>query len=199
MKCIGKLKDTLLLLEAHAALLATLLSALGFGFLPELLVLEVLAPLHLSLNCLLMLLSTITKSTMDGLLDKLLLVILLDHLKLNLVVEGRHEKGAHRIVFLASEQTNVAKLSKSISLEETQVLLRHDCCKLALLASLLYHLVHPLLKVASINFVVVTVLSGFDALRLDKHRLTLLLVLRIVLGEDSVLVAFDHLDTSLLE
>lgn len=90
----------------------------------------------------------------------------------------------HRVILLAPEKTDITKLSQRVSLEESQVLLGHNSGKFALFAAILDHLVDSLLKVASIDLIVMTALSSFDTLGLNKHSLTLLLVLGVMLGED---------------
>ena len=72
---------------------------------------------------------------------------------------------------------------QGVSLEVPQVLLGEVLGNVTLLLSNGEDLSHTLLEVASVVFVVSSLLSGFESLSLDEHGFSLLLVDRLVLGE----------------
>lgn len=196
---LDELLDPLLLLEAHTALSASLLSLGSLLFLALLLVLEVFAALHFGLNRSLVVKGAASKTDLDGVLDNFGAVVLLDHLKLDLLVESRDQVGAHREGLLVPEQAQVFQLAKCVPLEVLQELLGHRLGDRTLLFRVHKDLVHALLEVATVDFVVAAGLPRLNSLSLHKHSLACLLVTCVMKGQHSVLMLFNDFDASLLE
>ena len=194
-----QLLDALLLLKAHATLSSAILGLCSLFFFAALLILKVFTALHLSFDGSLVLKGAANESSAESLLDGGTPVLVLDHLQLQLVVEGRHEVGTHRVLLLLAEKTHVFQGVKSVTLEELEELFRDSLSDCSLRLTVLKHLVDSLLQVASIGFVVAARLTGFDALSLHEHGLTSALVSLVVLGEHSIFVGLNHLDASLLK
>ena len=58
---------------------------------------------------------------------------------------------------------------------------------------------NSLLQVAPVNFVITAPLTSLNALGLNQHSFSVLLVSSVMLGEDSVLMRLDHFNPSLLQ
>ena len=143
--------------------------------------------------------SSLVHAFLQSSLDQLVTVTVLDHLKLDLLVEGWDKVSSHGVVLAVTQETNVFQLGQRIALEELKELLRHGTGDITLLVSVSQNLMDSLLQVASINFIVAASLTSLNTLCLHKHGFSVLLVSGVMLGEKSIFVRFDHLDSGLFE
>ena len=188
-----------LLLKARSALLAAGLSTSSLLLLATFLVFNVLAALHLRLNCFLVSEGAADHSYLQGVIKQGVSVLVLEDLQLDLLVKGREEVGTHGVGLLVAEEANIFEAGKCVPLEELQELLAHGACNLTSLLALRQYLIDSLLEVTPVNFVVAAQLTGLYPLRLHQHGLSALLIHGVVLGKNGVLVRLDHLNASLLE
>jgi len=82
---------------------------------------------------------------LERILNKLVAIVIFNHFKLNLLVEGWYEVGSHRELLTVAQQTHVFQLGQRVALEHLQELRGHGASNLSLLISVRQNLVNTLL------------------------------------------------------
>ena len=67
--------------------------------------------------------SSLGHARMEGVLNDLVAIVIFDHLKLNLLVEGGHKVCSHRVLLSVAQEAHVLERCERVALEVLQELL----------------------------------------------------------------------------
>ena len=119
----GETLDSLLFLKAHAAFSSALFGSCSFFLLHTFLILEVFTTLHFSLDGFLVIDGSFGHAGVKGVLNDFVAIVIFNHLKLNLLVEGGHKVCSHRVLLSVAQEAHVLERCERVALEVLQELL----------------------------------------------------------------------------